>query len=269
MKKFLKLLIDFIFSFRGFFKKHDFEEEKIDESVITSRNEPGIPPVQEPLPTPSAVHVPVSTPKPKPKQRYCWCLDNGHGSLQPGKRSPKLPDGRQLLEWEFNRSIVKRIISELDNRGIAYYNVVPETDVDDFLTERVVRANEFRTHLRKIFVSIHANAGPVGLSKWSVARGVETWYEYKDVIGETIANVFQYELIKHTGLRNRKIKTREEKQFYVLTQTQMPAVLTENGFFNNIFEVELLLSDEFRQKVADAHIEAIQKMEDLGVPGYK
>ena len=30
-------------------------------------------------------------------------LDNGHGCDTPGKRSPVWPDGRQLLEWEFNR----------------------------------------------------------------------------------------------------------------------------------------------------------------------
>ena len=33
-------------------------------------------------------------------------LDNGHGCDTPGKRSPVWPDGRQLLEWEFNRDIV-------------------------------------------------------------------------------------------------------------------------------------------------------------------
>ena len=36
-------------------------------------------------------------------------LDNGHGENTPGKRSPKLEDGSQFFEWEFNRDIVNRI----------------------------------------------------------------------------------------------------------------------------------------------------------------
>ncbi|MEM8900374.1 MAG: hypothetical protein AAGC85_19820, partial [Bacteroidota bacterium] len=63
--------------------------------------------------------------------KFVWCLDNGHGSLQAGKRWPDPDDGTQLLEWKFNRAIVREIIRQIDDQdlGIQYFNVVPEDNV--------------------------------------------------------------------------------------------------------------------------------------------
>ena len=41
-------------------------------------------------------------------------LDNGHGKNCAGKRSPKLEDGSQFFEYEFNRDIVRRIAEKLN-----------------------------------------------------------------------------------------------------------------------------------------------------------
>ena len=46
-------------------------------------------------------------------------LDNGHGMETPGKRSPIWSDRTQLLEYEFNRDVVRRIEAALNERGIA------------------------------------------------------------------------------------------------------------------------------------------------------
>ncbi len=45
----------------------------------------------------------------------------------------------------------------------------------------------------------------------------------------------------------------------------MPAILTENGFYNNKEEVADLMKDSFRQKIADAHIDAILEIEKNGI----
>ncbi|RMG81689.1 MAG: hypothetical protein D6714_12550, partial [Bacteroidetes bacterium] len=53
----------------------------------------------------------------QPQSRYLWCLDNGHGKLQAGKRSPVFRyKGKdvQFFEYEFNRDIVERIMKALD-----------------------------------------------------------------------------------------------------------------------------------------------------------
>ena len=54
------------------------------------------------------------------KQVFIPILDNGHGIDTAGKRSPVWDDGTQLFEWEFNRDIVKRVSSMLEEEGIQY-----------------------------------------------------------------------------------------------------------------------------------------------------
>lgn len=229
-----------------------------DEDVVSVEEEPE--PEPEPTPTPPST--------PQRQQRYLWCLDNGHGSKTAGKRSPVMADGRQLLEYEFNRDIVARIIERLDKEGVAYYNVVPEVNIDNFLEGRVLRANRKSSRLPKIFVSVHANAGPAASSQsWTAdsIRGVETWFYHGSKKGQRIARVFQKHIVDATGFVNRHLKSRPERQFYVLRKTRMPAVLTENGFYNNRHEVQALLRDDVRQKIADAHVAAILEVEENGI----
>lgn len=202
------------------------------------------------------------------KTGYLWCLDNGHGKLTEGKQSPIFDDGvTRFFEYEFNRDIVRRIAEKLDTLDIAYYIVVPELETGNFLEERVERANSYPSELPKLFVSVHANAGPVkNFDKdWSTASGIETWYHHNSEKGQKMAAIFQNELIRKTGWKDRKIKSKTTDQFYVLRKTTMTAVLTENGFYNNKAEAKLLMSDEVRQQIADAHVAAIEKIEKEGL----
>jgi N-acetylmuramoyl-L-alanine amidase len=233
-------------------------------------------PVTEEMPEPEPEPEPAPSPAPEParpshRQRYLWCLDNGHGSLTAGKRSPVFDNGNgetQFFEYEFNRDIVARIIKALKAQGVAYYNVVPEVEIDNFLQGRVDRANTKRSDLPKIFVSVHANAGPAASSRDWVAdsiQGIETWFFHGSKRGQKLAAIFQRHLVEETGLKNRHLKSRPDRQFYVLRKTAMPAVLTENGFYNNREEVKLLMSDSMRQKIADAHVAAIMEIEKNGI----
>lgn len=202
------------------------------------------------------------------KGKYMWCIDNGHGALTSGKRSPVLPDGRQLLEYEFNRDITARIFSELDRIGVAYFNVIPEVQVGNFLLERVDRANRLSSALPKLFVSIHGNAGPAPSPQDftnDAFKGIETWYYHGSTKGRRMAAIFQRHLVDTTGMHNRHLRSKVTGQFYVLRATRMPAILTENGFFNNRFDLERMLTPEFRQLVADAHVQAILEIDRDGI----
>ena len=222
--------------------------------------------VEEPSTSPPVTEEPTEL-EPAHKQRYLWCLDNGHGKKTAGKRSPVLEDGRQLLEYEFNRDIVKRIIDKLKVIGVAHYNVVPEVDIDNFLEGRVARANQKESDLPKLFVSIHSNAAPAPPNKWADPKisGVETWFYHGNNRGKKLAAAFQKHIIKNTGWQNRNIKSRPSKQFYVLKNTRMTAILTENGFLNNKVQCKELLKDSVRQKIADAHVAAILDIERDGI----
>ncbi|MDP4819887.1 MAG: N-acetylmuramoyl-L-alanine amidase [Saprospiraceae bacterium] len=212
----------------------------------------------------SSPEVPVT----KPSGRYAWCLDNGHGKLTAGKRSPLFDDGvTRFFEYAFNRDIVQRIARSLTQHGIEHLVVVPEEEIGDFLEGRVARANDWASQLPKCFVSVHANAGPVpdDTRDWSMASGAETWYYHTSVSGRKLAAVFQKHICEKTGFRNRGIKSQATKQFFVLQKTLMPAILTENGFYNNKTEVLFLMSEEGRQKIADAHVAAILEIEQNGL----
>lgn len=247
-------------------------DKDFDENIFADNpegNEP-VEPEPEPEPEPTPTPEPDPTPVPTGRQaRFLWCLDNGHGSKTAGKRSPIFDDGEtQFFEYEFNRDIVKRIIEKLKAEGVQYFNVVPEVHTDNFLQGRVDRANSKQSDLPKIFLSIHSNAGPAQSSKhWAAdsIKGVETWFYHGSKKGQKLASVFQQHILEATGFNNRHLKSRPDRQFYVLRKTMMPAVLTENGFYNNKQEALKLMTNEVRQQIADAHVAAILEIEENGI----
>lgn len=250
------------------FEKDIFEEEK---------PKPAEPKTTPTPPKPEATVTPVKpTPTEDPEEgtakhipRYLWCLDNGHGIKTPGKRSPIFDDGRtQFLEYEFNRNIVKRIIARLEEEGVKYFNVVPEVEIDDFLAGRVERANTKRSTLPKLYVSIHSNASPaINSNSWGPdsVSGIETWYFDGSQRGQKMASIFQKWLIERTGFKNRHLKTTAETNLYVLRKTNMTAILTENGFYNNKSQAAELMKDSVRQTIAEAHVQAILEIEKNGL----
>jgi len=205
------------------------------------------------------IEEPAEEVKVEHQKRYLWILDNGHGVETSGKRSPRFEDGRQLLEYEFNRAIVKRIIDRLDELGVAYLNLVPgENDVP--LADRVALASTCDDKgLGKVYVSVHGNAAT---DLWSIASGVETYHYPNSQTGISLATVFQKHIVQQTEWKDRGIK---EAKFYVLRKTTMPAILTENGFFSNKAQCEQMLSMEYRDKVAEAHVQAILEIEKDGI----
>lgn len=203
----------------------------------------------------------------KTKDKYLWCLSNGHGKLQPGKRSPVFEWNGQdvrFFEYEFNRDIVERITKALDTFNIPYFDVVPDyQEVGSFLTERVNRVNNKKTTLKKVLISVDANAESASENAWvqDNIRGIETWYQEGNKQSKQFAGIFQKYLISFTGFNNRSIKSTKDKPLYVLEETESIAILTENGIYNNRYEVQELMKDEVRQKIADAHVAAILEIE--------
>ncbi|MCK9421493.1 MAG: N-acetylmuramoyl-L-alanine amidase [Bacteroidales bacterium] len=190
--------------------------------------------------------------------KFLWIIDNGHGKATPGKRSPLLDDGRQLLEYEFNRDIVSRLMALMETDGLSSHNLVPEVEGDISLSVRVDRANKMQTPLQKLYLSIHANAAG---DEWSNANGIETFCFRFASRSERLAKIFQSNLVTTVGWRDRGVK---EADFYVLKYTKMPAILTENGFYSNPDQCGKLLSPEWRDYIAQAHLQAIRETEEAG-----
>lgn len=185
-------------------------------------------------------------------------IDNGHGENTAGKRSP---DGK-LREYLYAREIASEIERELKTKGFDAECIVRET-VDVPLAERARRVNEICARYgtsKVILISVHCNAA--GNGQWMQARG---WSAYTSK-GETKADKLADFLYEAAGkyFIGQKIRTDYsdgdpdwEENFYILSKTKCPAVLTENFFQDNKDDVAFLLSKAGRQAIVNCHVDGI------------
>jgi len=188
-------------------------------------------------------------------------LDNGHGGLingqyqTPGKRKDWGNKGI-IYEGEFNRAIVNGIIQELTFLGIPYVNIAPEYR-DVRLETRVKRANRYPAS-KSFYLSVHSNAGRGVGCEFYTSPGDTKSDKIATIFGETYKEEFP----------NRKLRTDfsdgdldKEQRFFVLSNTKMPAVLTENFFMDTLEEFENILNTkEGRNRIIKYHINAIRKV---------
>ena len=186
-------------------------------------------------------------------------IDNGHGLMTAGKRSP---DGK-FREPFYNREIARRVVADLRDRGLDAELLVPEDD-DISLAERVRRINTACFLLGKqnvILVSIHVNAAGNG-SKWLNATGWSVYTCNGQTASDKLAECLCQAAIKN--FPGRRIRTDMsdgdmdwEEGFYILRKSLCPAVLTENFFMDSRSDLEYLQSRAGKQAVVDTHVEGI------------
>ena len=186
-------------------------------------------------------------------------IDNGHGLMTAGKRSP---DG-QFREPFYNREIARRVVSDLRDRGLDAELLVPEDD-DISLAERVRRVNTACFLLGKqniILVSIHVNAAGNG-SKWLNATGWSVYTCKGQTESDKLAECLCQAAIKN--FPGRRIRTDIsdgdmdwEESFYILRKSLCVAVLTENFFMDSHSDLEYIQSKAGKQAVVDTHVEGI------------
>jgi len=201
--------------------------------------------------------------------KYIWILDPGHGGIDPstgdyvtaGKRSPIWEDGSVYYEGVGNRDIVERINELCSSEGILSINIVNSWK-DVSLKERVRRANILYGHSDKcIYVSVHSN----GFSKES-AHGYSVYTSpgqtRSDKYADILLGYMELEFPDHKLRKDmRDSDLDKEAAFYVLRKTKMPAILSENFFMTNKKECQLLLTPEFRQRIAECHFKMIKNIE--------
>ena len=133
------------------------------------------------------------------------------------------------------------------------------------LRKRVQAANKI--HREKgncVYVSIHANAFGNG-KDFNGAKGVCTFHHYRSSAGKILAESLQKHLGERTDLRDRGVRSNEAwANFYVLRKTNMPAVLSENGFMTNYEDAIALMEPSVRRNIALAHYSMIQEIEKNG-----
>lgn len=170
-------------------------------------------------------------------------LDPGHGGQDPGAQ------GHGLDEKDLTLAIALKIRSILQND---YENIDVKmsrsSDTTKSLNQRTSEANAWGADF---FLSIHINSGP------STALG------YEDFIYSGLSNTSksaQYQDIIHAEvMKVNQLKDRGQKQanFHVLRESNMPALLSENGFISNDHDAALMKQSSWIQKVAQGHANGI------------
>lgn len=204
------------------------------------------------------------------KEDFCVYLDAGHGALDENGRYVTAPskqfkhsrgtfhgDG-WFYEGVWNRTLVNEVAKKLKGLGIMY-KIVSHDYLDFPLKYRVDIANWYhRNYKQGIFISTHSNAANGQARGFEVytTRGTTKsdafaeliWEEAKDLLGD---DDIRFRADTADGDHDR------ERNFYVIKNTVMPAVLIEHLFFDNYEDAQLLMDGLIVDKFAEMQVRAI------------
>ncbi len=171
------------------------------------------------------------------QNKFSVVIDPGHGGADPGAIGiGGLRETDVVLEVS---EIVKKLLSE---KGVKVW-LTRRNEVDLDLSPRVSFANRKNAD---IFVSIHANASR---GKRKDINGLETFY-FRGWRGRLLAKKIQKQILKVSpGSPDRGVK---QGRFYVIKNTNMPAVLVEIGFLTGKLDARRLEKGTHRKRIAYA-----------------
>lgn len=170
-------------------------------------------------------------------------IDAGHGGIDPGS------DSQGILEKDLNLEIALKLQEVLLENG---YSVLMTREEDNSLAlrERSDFANEQEADL---FISIHQNCYVQDES----VNGIEVYYNSdKTTNDQQLAQMIQEALVDETQARDRGI--RADNSLVVTRETIMPAVLVETAFISNNYELDLIMSDDYQNKVVKGIAKGIE-----------
>lgn len=175
-------------------------------------------------------------------------IDPGHGGIDPGMLGVN-----NTVEKEINLQISYLLKEKLEEQGI---RVILTRETDDGLYEES-DGNKKIADMKKrcsiiarsgadVVVSVHQNS----FSDSSVS-GAQVFYYKHSVEGGKLAQCIQDAFKEQVDETNeRKIKANDS--YYMLIHTPCPTVIVECGFITNYEEAELLVTQEYQEKVAQA-----------------
>jgi len=171
------------------------------------------------------------------KNKFYVVIDPGHG----GPDSGAIGIGG-LRETDVVLDVSKIVTKILNKKGVKV-KMTRTNEIDLDLGPRVSMANNTKAD---IFVSIHANAS---VGKKRNINGLETFY-YSGWKGRLLAEKIQKQIIKVSpGSPDRGVR---RGSYFVIKQTNMPAVLVEIGFVTGKLDGSRLSKDMHRERVAYA-----------------
>lgn len=180
-------------------------------------------------------------------------IDPGHGGIDGGAISV-LGDEEQ----EINLNISLKLRDKLKEKGIGVVmtretdvGLYGESDSNKKVADMKARCSLINEVNPDLMVSVHQN----NYSSEGV-KGAQVFYYSHSVEGEKAAVILQNHLRENLNKENER-KAKKNDNYYILINVKCPAVIAECGFLSNYSEAELLITDDYQDKVAQALCDGI------------
>lgn len=174
-------------------------------------------------------------------------IDAGHGLYTSGKRCLKSLDANQTREWVLNDRVADALGAYLKSAGHTILRV-DDTDgsTDISLANRVRTANNWKADA---YISVHHNAGIGGGSGGGTVVYVSKNCSSKSV---QLQNAIYKHAIEDCGLKGNRSDGTLASNFYVIKNTNSPAILIEVGFMDSKTDIKYILNPEWSKKMGVA-----------------
>lgn len=171
-------------------------------------------------------------------------IDAGHGLYTAGKRCLKSLDLNETREWVLNNRVANALGEYLKSAGHSILRV-DDTDgsTDVSLANRVKKANNWGADA---YVSIHHNAGVGGGSGGGTVVYVGTGNQPKSTV---LQNAVYKHAVAEANLKGNRSDGTLAANFYVVMNTNMPAILVECGFMDSSTDIKYILDANWSKKM--------------------
>ena len=185
----------------------------------------------------------------------CIVIDAGHGGVDPGKIS-----GDGVLEKDINLQIAYKLKRELESQGIRVV-MTRDDDMGLYQDDTKAKKSEDMKNRCKVIeetnpactISIHQNSFTD-----SSVHGPQVFYYHGSEEGKQLAGILQAHLNEKLAIEKpRQIK--EDNTYYILKRSISVTVLVECGFLSNPKEAQLLTSEDYQQKIAEAICDGVME----------
>lgn len=176
-------------------------------------------------------------------------LDAGHGVPDEGAQS-----SNGTTEAESNLKIALKVQNLLEQSGAtviltrsdenAIYDLDSKTLKQKKISDIHNRVKIGNESSADIFVSIHLNKIPQQ-QYW----GWQTFYKQESPEGQKLATSIQNSLNESIQKENKRVPMKIEN-VYIIKHVEIPTTIVECGFLSNPEEEQLLLTDEYQNKLA-------------------
>lgn len=176
----------------------------------------------------------------------CVVIDAGHGGTDPGKVGIN-----GVLEKDINLQVAKRlerilkaqdievIMTREDNEGLY------DADADNKKVQDMKRRIEIiEKAAPDLVVSIHQNS-----YHEENVYGAQVFYYANSDSGKKLAGILQKQIVESTRQKKERVE-KANTSYYLLKKTTAPIVIVECGFLSNAEEAQLMVSEEYQERMA-------------------